>query len=223
MEFGCCDDMVTPATNLLRENCPKDCTESFYGCCPDQIHTARGAGFAGCNITNAKGSSSPTTQSYLFNEFFEDDSKETLFLSTTTKTKQVLIDDGSSDVCSLIADGGSCYNYAIQWAYNSMSGKCEQFWYGGCDGNLNRFDTQEACEARCVSPPGLGVCYLKPINPLNGECSDNQIRYFYDENSGMCKEFLYSGCFGNANNFRTLDECEKKCRFQIVLGKHKLK
>lgn len=31
------------------EACPKDCSETKYGCCPDEKTTARGRGYAGCD------------------------------------------------------------------------------------------------------------------------------------------------------------------------------
>ena len=35
---------------------------------------------------------------------------------------------------------------------------CEEFSYGGCLGNDNRFETLDVCETRCVSPHKPGGC-----------------------------------------------------------------
>merc|ERR1711872_146866 len=36
-------------------------------------------------------------------------------------------------------------------------------------------------------------------------------RYYFDKSSGSCKFFVYGGCFGNASNFDSKEECEKAC------------
>lgn len=41
---------MTPASGLNKENCPKTCYESRYGCCLDKITSARGFGYAGCPV-----------------------------------------------------------------------------------------------------------------------------------------------------------------------------
>ena len=33
--------------------------------------------------------------------------------------------------------------------YNASSGQCEQFTYGGCQGNENNFETTEYCQGNC--------------------------------------------------------------------------
>ena len=40
-------------------------------------------------------------------------------------------------------------NVLIETFYNVETGLCEQFVYGGCDGNANNFATREECEATC--------------------------------------------------------------------------
>ncbi|KAL4240558.1 hypothetical protein ACF0H5_001350 [Mactra antiquata] len=44
-----------------------------------------------------------------------------------------------------------------------------------------------------------------------GNCVSNFRRYYYDSTSGECKLFFYTGCGGNINNFKTLDECYGRC------------
>lgn len=36
------------------------------------------------------------------------------------------------------------------WYFDHPMQKCREFLYGGCGGNGNRFDSQEACERRCL-------------------------------------------------------------------------
>lgn len=36
-------------------------------------------------------------------------------------------------------------------------------------------------------------------------------RYYYSRQEGKCKHFTYGGCDGNANNFKTEEECKKAC------------
>ena len=55
-------------------------------------------------------------------------------------------------VCSLPSDPGPCKAYFPRWAFNKIAGQCEQFVYGGCYGNGNRFESRTECERTCVEP-----------------------------------------------------------------------
>ncbi|XP_013918835.1 PREDICTED: collagen alpha-6(VI) chain-like [Thamnophis sirtalis] len=52
--------------------------------------------------------------------------------------------------CSKDMDSGECENYTLKWYFHKQQNMCFQFWYGGCGGNKNRFETQEECDALCV-------------------------------------------------------------------------
>uniref|UniRef100_A0A8C7IBT5 Collagen alpha-1(XXVIII) chain n=1 Tax=Oncorhynchus kisutch TaxID=8019 RepID=A0A8C7IBT5_ONCKI len=52
--------------------------------------------------------------------------------------------------CALILDQGPCRDYKMRWYYDKQANACAQFWYGACEGNQNRFDTEEECKRTCV-------------------------------------------------------------------------
>ena len=44
-----------------------------------------------------------------------------------------------------------------------------------------------------------------------GNCRGHFPRFFYDKNSGQCREFVYTGCRGNNNRFLSREKCECMC------------
>lgn len=52
------------------------------------------------------------------------------------------------------------------------------------------------------------ICRI-PKDP--GPCSEHDLRFFYDIENEDCKTFIYGGCGGNANHFRSRDECMHVC------------
>lgn len=59
-------------------------------------------------------------------------------------------DNSDYDACDLAQDSGECQNYVLKWYYDKEQKMCGQFWYGGCGGNKNRFETQEECGFLCI-------------------------------------------------------------------------
>ena len=55
----------------------------------------------------------------------------------------------SVEMCSLLPESGPCTNDTLRWYYNYAVGICQQFIYGGCDGNQNNFDTLHNCLHQC--------------------------------------------------------------------------
>uniref|UniRef100_A0A2I9LP50 Kunitz-type protease inhibitor n=1 Tax=Centruroides hentzi TaxID=88313 RepID=A0A2I9LP50_9SCOR len=51
--------------------------------------------------------------------------------------------------CNLPAETGPCKAAIRRYYYNSGSGNCEIFIYGGCRGNNNRFSSLEDCCSQC--------------------------------------------------------------------------
>lgn len=46
-------------------------------------------------------------------------------------------------------DSGPCTDSVTQWYFDTKEKECRQFTYGGCRGNLNRFNFRTHCEDSC--------------------------------------------------------------------------
>ncbi len=57
------------------------------------------------------------------------------------------------------------------------------------------------------------ICLLPPVNFVcpGSFVSPSQQRFYFSHENGICVEFTYFGCPGNANNFFTLEECLEAC------------
>ena len=61
-----------------------------------------------------------------------------------------------SDVCTLPKDDGPCVDYFQRWYYDKSDGYCKEFVYGGCEGNNNRFESEETCRSACNANLPIG-------------------------------------------------------------------
>ncbi|MED6293179.1 hypothetical protein CHARACLAT_008045, partial [Characodon lateralis] len=119
-----------------------------------------------------------------------------------------------NELCALKDEPGPCKAIKDRYFFNVNSGSCELFEYGGCGGNANNFETVEECEKACVVSDDKNPCHL-PEAP--GPCRGLVKRFFFDSEIQQCKHFYYGGCFGNANNFRSMDQCQRRCQNQDEL------
>jgi len=100
------------------------------------------------------------------------------------------------------------------------------FWPPVCGSDGKTYNTKcDLDKASCLNGYNIdmvheGVCqdqtdYCR-LPPMDGsedgiKCMDVIPRYYFDGLSGTCKQFIYGGCGGNANNFKTKWECETHC------------
>ena len=54
-----------------------------------------------------------------------------------------------TDICTLPSETGMCKAHLPKFYYNYGKKRCEEFVYGGCGGNPNRFSTIGDCLATC--------------------------------------------------------------------------
>ncbi|XP_061190042.1 actinia tenebrosa protease inhibitors-like [Saccostrea echinata] len=110
------------------------------------------------------------------------------------------------------AQSGNCLGFFPSWTYNSNTGRCQEFVYGGCGGNRNRFNTLMECRRVCDRNDGggfvPGMCRLPGDS---GPCRAFIPRWSWSMANGQCERFIYGGCAGNGNNFITRQQCEDTC------------
>ncbi|XP_043213549.1 kielin/chordin-like protein isoform X2 [Amphibalanus amphitrite] len=109
-------------------------------------------------------------------------------------------------------DKPKCFGFIRRWTFDPVRGKCRRYIFGGCHGTQNLFRTRRQCKKRCdpgsVQASGTAVCRL-PVE--TGPCFDTIPRYFFDTDAGKCRQFGFSGCSENGNNFKTLEACITMC------------
>ncbi|CAL8387589.1 tissue factor pathway inhibitor a isoform X1 [Gadus morhua] len=114
-----------------------------------------------------------------------------------------------NELCVMKEDAGPCKAMKDHFFFDIDVGRCRLFEYGGCGGNDNNFQTIEACEQTCLVSADKSPCNLEEAP---GPCRGMVTRYFFNRVSRECQQFYYGGCFGNANNFRSIAECQAKCQ-----------
>ncbi|KAL3195691.1 hypothetical protein MRX96_001813 [Rhipicephalus microplus] len=67
---------------------------------------------------------------------------------------------------------------------------------------------------------GLNPVCNETKNP--GLCTGYFPRYYFNNVTKTCEQFIYGGCWGNGNNFHTLEECKDACSAYLTQSSHKI-
>lgn len=190
-QFGCCPDGVSVPKGPANYGCY--CAHSEFKCCPDGVTHAKGPNFDGCTCAHSEHGCCPDGVMAAGGANFEG-------------CENVPI--SAQKACGLKKDAGSGHKYAVKYFYDDEYGACARFWYGGEEGNANRFDDIEKCKAVCEEPTGKDACQLPKVQ---GPCGGYEPMWYFDDARKQCQQFVYSGCLGNNNRFATREACEGHC------------
>ncbi|XP_032578299.1 papilin isoform X5 [Drosophila sechellia] len=230
-EFKCCDDEKTPAKGPNGEGCT--CVESKFGCCPDGVTKATDEKFGGCEnvqeppqkacgLPKETGTCNNYSVKYYFDTSYGGcarfwyggcDGNDNRFESEA-ECKDTCQEYTGKHVCLLPKSAGPCTGFTKKWYFDVDRNRCEEFQYGGCYGTNNRFDSLEQCQGSCAASENLPTCE-QPVE--SGPCAGNFERWYYDNETDICRPFTYGGCKGNKNNYPTEHACNYNCRQPGVL------
>ena len=73
---------------------------------------------------------------------------------------------------------------------------------------LNIFPLRPISFSAVIPPENLPKCQ-QPL--YQGPCGEYLIRYYFNQNTQECRDFVYGGCLGYDNNFETLEQCKTEC------------
>ncbi|CAI4222980.1 unnamed protein product [Auanema sp. JU1783] len=112
--------------------------------------------------------------------------------------------------CNEWLDPGECNNFTVKWYYDRYDHRCREFYYSGCGGNTNNFNSIEECSSSCFfrEPERTDRCQL-PHDP--GHCQSDIERWYFDYSKKQCVCSWWSGCGGNENRYYSYNHCMEIC------------
>nr|CAD7403319.1 unnamed protein product [Timema cristinae] len=236
-QFGCCSDDRTPASGSELEGC--GCEASKFGCCPDGVVEAQGDKFEGCDdvpLIAAEACFLPKIEGpcegYYPTWHYDAERKQCRqFIyggclgnnnkfQTREECDELCVTPDTIDACDQPKFEGPCRGNFSRWYFDKESGICSEFSYGGCKGNGNNFYTESACHQQCLQPGRSRVMDVCALPKDMGPCPGAILRWHYDAIQQTCKQFVYGGCQGNGNRFRTEEDCRTKCHVSATTRDH---
>ncbi|XP_049631552.1 tissue factor pathway inhibitor 2 [Suncus etruscus] len=115
----------------------------------------------------------------------------------------------NAEVCLLPMEDGPCRALIPKYFYERASQSCQMFYYGGCYGNANNFETLDECKDACWRIEKVPKICRMEIGPK--KCGVSSEDYFFDLATMSCEKFSSGGCQSSGNSFPDRNSCEKFC------------
>jgi len=144
--------------------------------------------------------------------------KQTLAVFFTVVTSLALFalqetDAGRPKRCDLPHHEGSGWSGLTRFYWDTKTGKCEDFKWGGKGGNSNNFKSYHECKMKCATPKSTGACEQDSKPTAITRCSQAKRSWYHNKQSGQCTIFWWTGCDKNKPKsvFDKKEQCEQKC------------
>ncbi|KFM65456.1 Kunitz/BPTI-like toxin, partial [Stegodyphus mimosarum] len=90
--------------------------------------------------------------------------------------------------------------------FNDSERICVMMCFRGCFCNQGLVRNENNL---CVTPEDCPSACQQPKQ--SGPCTATIHRFYFNNETRQCEEFIYGGCYGNRNRFLTKTECEAEC------------
>ncbi|XP_066464457.1 papilin isoform X2 [Eleutherodactylus coqui] len=140
--------------NFILAN-PRDCRRNRYGCCSDGVTAAQGPNNEGCpSERNTRADSLMPSDECRTSQYgccFDNVHKASGPVGEGCPSRPSY---AYPPMCLLPSALGPCSEWTTRWYFVPDVGKCNRFWYGGCHGNRNSFESEEECIRSCQKISG---------------------------------------------------------------------
>ncbi|XP_060627761.2 eppin-like [Anolis sagrei] len=102
---------------------------------------------------------------------------------------------------------GYCLNLPVPLADPSDKSGCRK-----CNVDADCPPREKCCGFDCGNTcqvPEPNRCRLPPVT---GPCKARMPHFYHNWGNKRCEEFIYGGCRGNLNRFKTKEECQRACK-----------
>lgn len=229
-EFGCCSDERTPAKGPNFAGCT--CDTSQFGCCPDGIEEAQGENFEGCltvpsmpgvacGLAKDRGSCRDFTVKWYYDTDYGGCSRF-WYGGCKGNDNRFKTQEECKEVCVQPKGKGNFFTIILP-AYTQVERQkeidpfCEIIVKIAGERSILRISRWS--KRRIFGSYFAAACFLPKIA---GPCQGYHPTWYFDAERKQCGQFVYGGCLGNNNKFKTKEECEELCVTPDGVGKELL-
>uniref|UniRef100_L7LQN9 Putative bilaris n=1 Tax=Rhipicephalus pulchellus TaxID=72859 RepID=L7LQN9_RHIPC len=112
--------------------------------------------------------------------------------------------------CMIPAAISTCKAHAREWVVDGATRVCKMYYEYQCNiTTAKSFRTEEHCQKTCLPPAHRRIVCSVP--PLPAPCPPSKKKWYFNPETGYCKQFPSGLCGANANAFSGCETCTMRC------------